>query len=295
MADAKKISELTLAERNSGSDLFETSIPSALVEGVYASRKTTLTDIATFANKTLQFTSDLQTTSKTVIGAINELNESGGGGGGGASVIQLTSAEYDALSDEAKKDGSLYKLTDKAIMYCLDEEYHASKELTQAEYDALSDDEKNNGTQYIITDADLDLSVDDISDIATVAKTGSYSDLTNKPTIDTALSTTSTNAVTNGRVTTELNTKLTCVNVGIVNTTARTFTLPKEGRYLIVTAHNSSAGLNAMYLISTSSTNVFLLGCATDNPLMTLTVSGTSLTAVATSGGTAQIIAFPLT
>lgn len=37
----------------------------------------------------------------------------------------------------------------------------------------------------------------DLSSLATVATTGSYNDLTNKPTIDTALSSTSTNAVEN--------------------------------------------------------------------------------------------------
>lgn len=72
----------------------------------------------------------------------------------GASVIQLTQAEYTALSTAEKMNGSIYKLTDKAIFYCLDEEYHAVKELTTAQYEALSTAEKNNGTIYIQTDAE---------------------------------------------------------------------------------------------------------------------------------------------
>lgn len=52
-----------------------------------------------------------------------------------------------------------------------------------------------------------------INALATVARTGSYNDLTNKPTIDTALSTTSTNAVQNKVITTELNKKGTVTGV----------------------------------------------------------------------------------
>lgn len=72
---------------------------------------------------------------------------------GGASVVQLTQAEYTALSTAEKMNGSIYKLTDKAIFYCLDEEYHAVKELTTAQYEALTSAQQNNGTIYIKTDA----------------------------------------------------------------------------------------------------------------------------------------------
>lgn len=77
-----------------------------------------------------------------------------GGGGGGASVVQKTMAEYEALPTADKNNGSIYKITDKAKIYCLDEEYHAVKELTTAEYEALTSAEKNNGTIYILTDAE---------------------------------------------------------------------------------------------------------------------------------------------
>lgn len=74
------------------------------------------------------------------------------GGGGGASVVQKTLAEYEALPTADKMNGSIYKITDKALIYCLDEEYHAVKEITSADYAQLTSDEKNNGTLYIITD-----------------------------------------------------------------------------------------------------------------------------------------------
>lgn len=72
----------------------------------------------------------------------------------GASVVQLTQAEYTALSTAEKMNGSIYKLTDKAVMLCLDEEYHPVKELTTAQYEALTSAEQNNGTIYIKTDAE---------------------------------------------------------------------------------------------------------------------------------------------
>ena len=53
----------------------------------------------------------------------------------------------------------------------------------------------------------LDSKADD-SDLSTVAKTGSYNDLLNKPTIDSTLSTTSENAVQNKVITENVNTKL---------------------------------------------------------------------------------------
>lgn len=78
MPDAKEISALTTAEQTSGNDLFETSIPNSMTETGYISRKNSLTTIATYIVNSLQFTSQLQTTAKTIIGAINELFASAG-------------------------------------------------------------------------------------------------------------------------------------------------------------------------------------------------------------------------
>lgn len=72
MPDEKTISDLITAEQISASDLIETSIPNAMTESGYVTRKHTLGVIADFFLKTLQFL-NLNTTAKTICGAINEL------------------------------------------------------------------------------------------------------------------------------------------------------------------------------------------------------------------------------
>lgn len=138
------IGNLTLGAVD-GTTLFEQE---RTVNGVQVSEKVTSSSVANFVGTSHQF-AGLTTDAKDVIGAINEAASSGG-----ASVIQLTQAEYTALSSTEKMNGSIYKITDNAKMYCLDEEYHPVKELTSAQYEALSSAEKNNGTIYIQTDTD---------------------------------------------------------------------------------------------------------------------------------------------
>lgn len=108
--------------------------------------------------------SSLNTTAKTVIGAINEVKssveevESGQVAVIKDTVIPVTQEEYDALSEE-QKAAKVYIVTDGGS---IDEE--AVKEiaaaehveLTKAEYDALSDAEKCNGKVYFVTDEDDD-------------------------------------------------------------------------------------------------------------------------------------------
>lgn len=79
MPDSKPISELITAEQTTANDLFETAIPNAMTETGYVSRKVTLGTIANFLFNTLQF-SNLHTTVKNIIGAINEVLSSAGGG-----------------------------------------------------------------------------------------------------------------------------------------------------------------------------------------------------------------------
>lgn len=79
MPENKPISALTTAESTSTSDIFETSIPNAMTETGYISRKVTLGTIANFLFSTLLFPS-LHTTVKNILGAINEVLSSAGGG-----------------------------------------------------------------------------------------------------------------------------------------------------------------------------------------------------------------------
>ena len=139
------IGNLTLGAVD-GTTLFEQE---RTVSGSQVSEKVTSSSVANFVGTSAQF-AGLSTTAKDLVGAINEAAQSGGG----ASVIQLTQAEYTALSTAEKMNGSIYKITDNAKMYCLDEEYHPVKELTTAQYNALTTAEKNNGTIYIQTDAE---------------------------------------------------------------------------------------------------------------------------------------------
>ena len=78
MPDSKEISQLTTAEQITANDLLETAIPNAMTQSGYISRKHTLGTIATFFMATVQFTSSLLTTAKTIIGAINEVNAKAG-------------------------------------------------------------------------------------------------------------------------------------------------------------------------------------------------------------------------
>lgn len=153
MPEDKMIHELPIAPRISSSDLFETEIPDELSETGYKTGNHALSVIESHVLGTEQYNSQLPNFpqgSRSIFSALEYARQSGGGGG--ASVIQKTLAEYQALPTADKMNGSIYKITDKALIYCLDEEFHAMKELTAAEYAALSNDEKNNGTLYVITD-----------------------------------------------------------------------------------------------------------------------------------------------
>lgn len=143
MADIK-ISQMTAGTPDENT-LFEGALDGG--GGVYSTRSVSASALATLLNTTIQY-GGLTTSDDTIVGAINEIAQ----GGGGASVIQLTMSQYTALPSADKMNGSIYKITDKALIYCLDEEYHAVKEITSADYALLTSDEKNNGTLYIITD-----------------------------------------------------------------------------------------------------------------------------------------------
>ena len=75
MPDDIKISELTPVSALNNNDLVEVSQVDALAETGYTSMRASMTDLANKFNKEMQYASDLETTSKTVIGATNELHE----------------------------------------------------------------------------------------------------------------------------------------------------------------------------------------------------------------------------
>lgn len=138
----KKFSELEAGTVDGTSIFAQTKTE----DGSLVSKSASSTSLAGYIGTSHQF-AGLSTTAKNLVGAINEAASMGG-------VVQLTQAEYTALSTAEKMNGSIYKITDNAKMYCLDEEYHPVKELTSAQYEALTTAEQNNGTIYIQTDAE---------------------------------------------------------------------------------------------------------------------------------------------
>jgi hypothetical protein len=69
------------------------------------------------------------------------------------SCVELTQAEYDALTSEEKNNGSIYQISDKGYFYYKEKKFHQVEELTMAEYNQLTPEEQNNGVEYFITDA----------------------------------------------------------------------------------------------------------------------------------------------
>ena len=117
--------------------------------------------------------SDTSLSATTVQDAIDELAD-------GVGAI-----DYDNLSDKPQVNGVTLSgdkdSQDLGVVW----------QGTQAQYDAITTKDAN--TVYFITDAPGTV-------LATVATTGSYNDLLNKPTIDTSLNTASSNAIANGPV-----------------------------------------------------------------------------------------------
>lgn len=153
----KKFSELEVGAVDGTSIFAQTKTE----DGSLVSKSASSPSLAGYIGTSHQF-AGLSTTAKNLVGAINEAASMGG-------VVQLTQAEYTALTTAEKMNGSIYKLTDKAIFYCLDEEYHAVKELLTSEYEALSTAEQNNGTIYIQTDAETTGSDIAVSDSASTS------------------------------------------------------------------------------------------------------------------------------
>ena len=106
MADtSKKFSELETATQLDNSDLFAISQSS---NGGWVSLKTNLLAIAQKIATGINFTSALQTTDKTLCGAINEAAQSG--------AIDVIADDFDetqtyAVGDYVNHEGSLYKCT----------------------------------------------------------------------------------------------------------------------------------------------------------------------------------------
>lgn len=196
MPDEYTISSMTLSSGITNNDLMELATPDQSSETGYSSVSATVVMLATKMLKNIQFASDLDTTDKTIIGAINEILA--GGGGGSASILYGTSAPTSSQGE----NGNLYVQytagtggaddTVDALFVKLDDAWceistgggggassadevsfddtdvafeaddvqeafeNIIKYLTWSEYQQLSSAEKNNGTAYFITDVNGD-------------------------------------------------------------------------------------------------------------------------------------------
>lgn len=118
-----------------------------------------------------------------------------GGGGGSSALADLTDV---SLSTPDEGDSLVYNETDEEW-----QNKKITRTLTQAEYNALTPAEKNNGTIYLISDTNI--SADEVdyssgvsvadeldlkantSDLAMVATSGAYNDLTGLPTVSSGV------------------------------------------------------------------------------------------------------------
>ena len=80
------------------------------------------------------------------------------------------------------------------------------------------------------------------------------------------------------------------IELGSASTDGAAFTLPSAGTYLLITGHNSTAGLNGIHIVRTSGNTAFKVAGAAN---ITVTVSGTRLL-VKTNGGTVNVYAVKL-
>ena len=170
MPDNKSISQLTTAEQTTSSALFETSIPNGSLG--YLSRKVSLDSIADYIGNDHLFSSDLQTTDKTLTGAINEAAQSGGG----ASIQEMTQAQYNALTPEQKADGTLRAISDAttSIGDIDDVNISAVADGDILAYDSSSSKWVNKDTEYYHVGDVIDISAFVLSCYATTTRLDLY-------------------------------------------------------------------------------------------------------------------------
>ncbi|MBO7676273.1 MAG: hypothetical protein J6S49_01990 [Erysipelotrichaceae bacterium] len=146
MADTeKKISELDPAAQINTDDI--TVLSQGNSGTGFASVKATILAIANKIVSGINFTSALQTTDKTITGAINEVAQGGGGGGSGGHTIIDDYGTVLPQEDDLQFAGT-YSEDDSTNGKTV---VNITREMYQADYDLLSTDEKT-GIIRIIDD-----------------------------------------------------------------------------------------------------------------------------------------------
>lgn len=194
----KSISQLDTQATANETDLFEVAIVDANSASGYASKKESAAAIADAIVGEYQYPLRLTgTTAKTIAGAINELKNL---------VDLLPQFAIEVVNTLPVSDIST---TTIYLVPAQDPEqgnYYEEYIYVNNAWELVGTTAVDLSQYYTSAQVDTLLAGKaDTSSLATVATSGAYSDLTGKPTIDTALDTTSTNAVENRAVASEIN------------------------------------------------------------------------------------------
>lgn len=196
--DALMISELPTQATANETDLFEVAIVDANSASGYASKKESAAAIADAIVGEYQYPLRITgTTAKTIAGAINELKNL---------VDLLPQFAIEVVQTLPVSDISE---TTIYLVPASDPEqgnYYEEYIYVNNAWELVGTTAVDLSGYYTSAQVDTLLAAKaNTSSLATVATSGAYSDLTGKPTIDTALDTTSTNAVENRAVASEIN------------------------------------------------------------------------------------------
>lgn len=106
----KRISDMERATSVAPSTLFFASIADETSESGYSTRAAELQVVAMETLLNMEFASDLETTAKQIIPAINEAAKSGGGGGEGTTVVANPEDEATDTLSKIKIGDVVYSL-----------------------------------------------------------------------------------------------------------------------------------------------------------------------------------------
>lgn len=106
----KRISDMERATSVAPSTLFFSSVADETSESGYSTRAAELQVVALEMLLNMEFASDLETTAKQIIPAINEAAKSGGGGGEGTTVVANPEEEATDTLSKIKIGDVVYSL-----------------------------------------------------------------------------------------------------------------------------------------------------------------------------------------
>ncbi len=134
----------------------------------------------------------------------------------------ITSAVEEAVGEIVVGEGTVTITKDGSTLgsFNLNSNSNTTIDVSGPDIDTALDQSSTNPVQNSVIATALDSKVD-TSSLATVATSGSYSDLLNAPTIDTVLDTSSTNAVQNSVIATAINRKANTNDLASVATSGK--------------------------------------------------------------------------